>query len=400
MKEKEQARILIVDDEPDLRLGLVETLQEEGYEVDAAGDGWAALEKVRSALFDLALVDLRMPGPDGMIVLDAIRRTSPETLVVVITGHATVESAVEAMKLGACDYLAKPFKLDQVRHVVRRAVEQKRLVDQNRRLRQEVEGYHRFEQLVGGSPRMQEVFRAVERAAPTSSTVLIYGETGTGKELVARALHRRSKRAEGPFIVVSCGAISEPLLESELFGHVRGAFTGAHADREGLFEAAQGGTALPGRDRGHPPGHADEAPPGAPGAGDPARGRDPHPEGGHPPDRGHPQGPEGREPRRTLPGGPLLPAQRPGPRRTPAARAEGGHTAPRAPLPPEVRPGDGQARGRRRAGGPGPADAIRLARQRPGASERHRAGGDPARRTGPAPRTPPHGEGRRQKAVP
>ena len=239
---KEQARILIVDDEPDLRLGLVETLQEEGYEVDAAGDGWAALEKVRSALFDLALVDLRMPGPDGMIVLDAIRRTSPETLVVVITGHATVESAVEAMKLGACDYLAKPFKLDQVRHVVRRAVEQKRLVDQNRRLRQEVEGYHRFEQLVGGSPRMQEVFRAVERAAPTSSTVLIYGETGTGKELVARALHRRSKRAEGPFIVVSCGAISEPLLESELFGHVRGAFTGAHADREGLFEAAQGGT--------------------------------------------------------------------------------------------------------------------------------------------------------------
>jgi DNA-binding NtrC family response regulator len=161
--------------------------------------------------------------------------------VVVITGYATVESAVEAMKLGAYDYLAKPFKLDHVRLVVHRAVEQKRLVDQNRRLRQEVEGYHRFEQIVGGSPRMQEVFRAVERAAPTPSTVLIYGETGTGKELVARALHRRSRRADGPFIAVSCGAISESLLESELFGHVRGAFTGAHADREGVFEAAGGG---------------------------------------------------------------------------------------------------------------------------------------------------------------
>ncbi len=239
---RDTARILIVDDEEDLRLGLCETLQQEGYQVEAAGDGWAALDKVRAAAFDLALVDLKMPGPDGMIVLDAIKQVSPETLVVVITGHATVESAVAAMKLGAYDYLSKPFKLEQVRLVVRRAAEQKRLADENRRLRQEVESYHRFEQLVGQSPCMQELFRAMEKAAPTHSTVLIYGETGTGKDLVARALHGRSPRAGGPFVAISCGALPEALLESELFGHARGAFTGAHADREGVFEAAEGGT--------------------------------------------------------------------------------------------------------------------------------------------------------------
>jgi DNA-binding NtrC family response regulator len=146
------------------------------------------------------------------------------------------------MRLGAYDYLSKPFKLDQVRLVVRRAVEQKRLADENRRLRQEVEHYHRFEQIVGKSALMQDLFRAIEKAAPTNSTVLICGETGTGKDLVARALHQRSPRAKGPLVSISCGAIPETLLESELFGHTKGAFTGAHADREGVFESAEGGT--------------------------------------------------------------------------------------------------------------------------------------------------------------
>ncbi|MCC7263371.1 MAG: sigma-54-dependent Fis family transcriptional regulator [Candidatus Latescibacteria bacterium] len=239
---RHSARILVVDDEEDLRLGLAETLQGEGHQVETAGDGWGALEHARALRFDLALVDLKMPGPDGMVVLDQLKQLSPETLVVMITGHATVESAVAAMRLGAYDYLSKPFKLDQVRLVVRRAVEQKRLADENRRLRQEVEHYHRFEQIVGKSALMQELFRAIEKAAPTNSTVLICGETGTGKDLVARALHQRSPRAKGPLVSISCGAIPEALLESELFGHTKGAFTGAHADREGVFESAEGGT--------------------------------------------------------------------------------------------------------------------------------------------------------------
>jgi len=239
---RESARILVVDDEEDLRQGLAETLQGEGHQVETAAEGWGALEQARALRFDLALVDLKMPGMDGMVVLDQLKQLSPETLVVMITGHATVESAVAAMKLGAYDYLTKPFKLEQVRLVVRRAVEQKRLADENRRLRQEVEHYQRFEQIVGKSACMQELYRAIEKAAPTSSTVLIAGETGTGKDLVARALHQRSPRAQGPLVSISCGAIPESLLESELFGHVRGAFTGAHADREGVFEAAEGGT--------------------------------------------------------------------------------------------------------------------------------------------------------------
>ena len=239
---RESARILVVDDEEDLRLGLAETLQGEGHQVETAGDGWRALEQAKARHFDLVLVDLKMPGPDGMIVLDQLKQLSPETLVVMITGHATVESAVAAMRLGAYDYLSKPFKLDQVRLVVRRAVEQKRLADENRRLRQEVEHYQRFEQIVGKSSCMQELFRAIEKAAPTNSTVLVCGETGTGKDLVARALHQRSPRAKGPLVSISCGAIPEALLESELFGHAKGAFTGAHADRKGVFESAEGGT--------------------------------------------------------------------------------------------------------------------------------------------------------------
>lgn len=241
MSPAKQAAILVVDDEPDMRQGLAETLSGEGYSVDAAADGWQALEKVKERHYDVALVDLKMPGPDGLLVLDGILRSCPDTQVVVITGHATVESAVEAMKVGAFDYVPKPFKLDQVRLVVERAVERRRLLDENRRLRREVAGY-RDRPMVGSSAGLSDVREAIARVAPTTSTVLILGETGTGKELVARAVHDNSERADGPFVPVSCGAVAESLLESQLFGHVRGAFTGATENREGVFEAAAGGT--------------------------------------------------------------------------------------------------------------------------------------------------------------
>lgn len=237
-----RARVLVVDDEEDMRLGLCDLVRGEGYEAEMAADGGAALERVRAEHFDLALVDLKMPVVDGLSVLAEMGQAAPEMLVVIITGYATVESAVEAMRGGAYDYLPKPFKLDQVRLVVGRAIEQKRLRDENRRLRHEVESYHRFEQLLGRSDAMRAVFAAIDKAAPTPSTVLVRGETGTGKELVARALHQRSERADGAFIAISCGALSESLLESELFGHIKGAFTGATADRAGVFEAADGGT--------------------------------------------------------------------------------------------------------------------------------------------------------------
>ena len=234
--------ILIVDDEEDMRLGLSETLQDEGYRVDVASDGWQAVARVREQVYDLILVDLKMPGPDGLAVLEIVQREVPETPVVVMTGYATVESAVEAMKRGASDYLPKPFKLDHVRLVIRRVMDRKHLSEENRRLKQTVAQYHQFEQIVGQSDLMQAMFRTIDQVASASSTVLICGETGTGKDLVARALHQRGGRAHGPFVAVSCGAIAESLLEDELFGHVRGAFTGAHADREGVFEAARGGT--------------------------------------------------------------------------------------------------------------------------------------------------------------
>jgi DNA-binding NtrC family response regulator len=237
-----RARVLIVDDEEDMRLGLCDLVCGEGYEAEQAGSGRAALERVRAEDFDLVLVDLKMPGVDGLGVLEEMGRIAPEVPVVIITGYATVESAVAAMRGGAYDYLAKPFKLDQVRLVVGRAIEQKHLRDENRRLRHEVESYHRFEQLLGRSAPMQAVFAAIDKAAPTPSTVLVRGETGTGKELVARALHQRSARAAGAFVAISCGALNESLLESELFGHVKGAFTGAMTDRVGVFEAADGGT--------------------------------------------------------------------------------------------------------------------------------------------------------------
>jgi two-component system, NtrC family, response regulator AtoC len=232
------ANILVVDDDPHARDLLRRLLSSTGQvsEASSAAEAKQALSRER---FDLVLTDMAMPDPaDGLRVLQATKERLPEAPVVVITAYGNIEGALDTIQKGAFDYLAKPFDVDQIVRVVRRALEQKRLVEENRTLRQQVKQHS----LVGRSAAILEVYKQVARAAATNVPVLITGETGTGKEQVARALHQRSLRAAGPFIPVDCGAISESLMESELFGHAKGSFTGASFARAGLFEEANGGT--------------------------------------------------------------------------------------------------------------------------------------------------------------
>jgi DNA-binding NtrC family response regulator len=238
-----KARLLLVEDERAIRLALSGLLRREGLEVEQAEDGAEALRRLAAEPFDLVLTDLALgEGPSGMDVLRAARREQPETPVVMITAHGSEKIAVEAMKLGAEDYVPKPFDNDEIRLVVRRALERTELARENRLLRARVEREYGFESLVGSGPAMQRVFETIRKVAETDLTVLIRGESGTGKELVAQALHQRSVRKERPFVAVNCAAISRELVESELFGHEKGAFTGAEARRVGRFEAAHGGT--------------------------------------------------------------------------------------------------------------------------------------------------------------
>jgi two-component system response regulator PilR (NtrC family) len=237
-----RARILVVDDEPSMREFLTICLRRAGYEAEAEPGGEAALARLDAHAFDLVITDLTMPGIDGMELLRRVTARPEPPLVLMITAFATTDTAVQAMKLGAYDYLVKPFKVDEILVVVRRALERVDLGTENQRLRDELRGVSRLEGMVGRSAAMQQVFELVRRVAPTRANVLIRGESGTGKELVARALHNLSERAGGPFVAVNCGAIPESLMESELFGHVRGAFTGAAGAREGVFVAARGGT--------------------------------------------------------------------------------------------------------------------------------------------------------------
>ncbi|RKY88382.1 sigma-54-dependent Fis family transcriptional regulator [candidate division KSB1 bacterium] len=239
---RKKAHILVVDDEKAMCLGLSEILTSEGYEVEITCSSDEALKKINDEDFDLVITDLKMPGISGMEVLEKVKQITPDTIVIVLTAYATVGSAVEAMKKGAYDYIPKPFKIDEIRFIVRRAIEQKRLADENKYLRSRLEKGVEFGNMVGKSKAMQEVFELVRKVAPTSSTVLIQGETGTGKELVARAIHQQSPRRDQPFVTINSGALPETLLESELFGHAKGAFTGASRAKEGLFEAADGGT--------------------------------------------------------------------------------------------------------------------------------------------------------------
>ena len=235
---------LVADDEAGMRESVARALRREGFQVTAVEDGAAALDALRRAPVDLLVADLRMPGLDGLELLRAAKLVAPDTEVVVLSGHATVEEAVEAMKEGAYDFLTKPFDRAPLVRVARQAVERRRLVLENRRLRRRLDDLAGAEELVGRSPQIQEVLRLVRQVAPTTTTVLIQGESGTGKELVARAIHQLSPRRERPFVRVNCAALPDTLLESELFGHEKGAFTGAVARRQGRFEVADGGTLL------------------------------------------------------------------------------------------------------------------------------------------------------------
>lgn len=236
--------ILVVDDDPPQREIVGVILTGEGYRVKTAGGGREALKAYRSDSFDVVLTDLKMPDMAGDALLDALIREDPSACVIMMTAHGTIASAVEAMKKGAFDYLTKPIDRDALLLTVRRAADRVSLVRENRRLKEELEDRFRIENMVGSSGRMEEVRQMIRRLAPTPSTVLITGESGTGKEIVARAVHFSSPRRGGPFRVINCAAIPETLLESELFGYERGAFTGATAAHPGLFEAAQGGTVL------------------------------------------------------------------------------------------------------------------------------------------------------------
>jgi two-component system response regulator PilR (NtrC family) len=237
-----EARVLVVDDERSMRDLLAIMLRKNGYEVTLAEGGEAALGALRTGGFDLIITDLRMRKVDGLAVLKASKELSPQTVVLVITAYASTETAVEAMKLGAYDYITKPFKLEEIRLTIDKALERKRLQDENLALKRQLRKHQGLDNFVGRSRIMLEIFETIRKTADSTSTVLITGESGTGKELVALAIHHESPRRTGPFVSVNCGAIPEGLMESELFGHVRGAFTGAVANSPGLFSAADGGT--------------------------------------------------------------------------------------------------------------------------------------------------------------
>jgi two-component system, NtrC family, nitrogen regulation response regulator NtrX len=231
--------ILVVDDEPGVRAALSGVLRDEGYLVDAVDSGEACLERVARASYDVIVLDVWLPGIDGLVTLQRLRERQVDSPVVMISGHGNIESAVRAIKMGAFDFVEKPLSLEKTVLVVRNASRQRSLEAENKALRARAD--RRFT-MVGESYVMAQLREQVAMAAPTNGRVLIFGENGTGKELVARSIHAMSRRRNGPFIEVNCAAIPEELIESELFGHVRGAFTGAVADRQGRFEAADGGT--------------------------------------------------------------------------------------------------------------------------------------------------------------
>ncbi|NJD09482.1 MAG: sigma-54-dependent Fis family transcriptional regulator [Gemmatimonadetes bacterium] len=235
-------RVLAVDDEQVVCEAIRRVLEEEGYQVTTTTSARAGLELIRKESFDLLLLDIKMPEVSGIEFLREARSVSPDTEAIIVTGYATIETAVEAIKLGAFDYLEKPVSPPQLVVVAARALERRQLLNLTRQLRSELETRHRIGNVIVSSPRMRKVMQLVAKVAPASSTVLITGETGTGKDVIARAIHYNSPRKDAPFVVADCAALSESLLESELFGHVRGAFTGAVRDRKGLAEAARGGT--------------------------------------------------------------------------------------------------------------------------------------------------------------
>jgi len=234
--------ILVVDDEPGMREFLEIMLTKEGYLVSIASNGEEAIDKIGKESFDLAIVDIQMPGINGIEVLRQTREKKYDTTIIMITAFASHESAIEAMKLGAYDYITKPFKIDEIKLVIKKSLDKKVLEKENTRLKKELETKYGFENIIGTSNSIQQIFSLINRVSELKVNVLVTGESGTGKELVARAVHYSGSRKDGPFIPVNCGAIPETLIESEFFGHAKGAFTGATRDKKGLFEEASGGT--------------------------------------------------------------------------------------------------------------------------------------------------------------
>jgi DNA-binding NtrC family response regulator len=237
-----QKHLLIVDDETALREAIAERLADHDFIVEQAGSGEQALQRLTDFAFDILITDLRLPGIDGAKVIESALERYPEIIAIVITGYGTVKDAVESIKRGAADFITKPFQFDALLHVLRSALEQRRLKSENAYLRSQLEDRYRIDGLIGRSRVMRELFQLLETVAATSSTVLITGETGTGKELAARAIHHNSPRRTNRFVALNCSAIPETLLEAELFGHVRGAFTGAVGARQGRLEQAHKGT--------------------------------------------------------------------------------------------------------------------------------------------------------------
>ncbi len=237
-----EAKILVIDDELPMREMLLKFLTEAGYQVRLAENGNVGLDLFEKERFQLVITDLSMPGKDGMEVLRAIKEMEPNLPVILVTAYATIDTAVEAIKIGAYDYLTKPFDPDAIEITIKNALTHKHLIDENRQLRQRLSDVEDRGHIIGVSPKMKEVFHLVEKVAPTDATVLIQGESGTGKELIARRLHRLSNRAEKTFLSINCGALPESLLESELFGYEKGAFTGATISKPGFFKAADQGT--------------------------------------------------------------------------------------------------------------------------------------------------------------
>ena len=239
---RDTARILVVDDERSMQEFLEIFLRREGYDVVTAGDVDTAVVHLETDEIDLVITDMQMPDKTGLDLLLAAREVSPETILIVVTAFGTTDSAISAMKEGAYDYLTKPFKVDELRIVIEKALEKKVLSTENRRLRRELRSQSRGRNIIGHSAVMQQLYDLIAQVAETKTNVLVSGESGTGKELVARAIHEQSPRNDQPFVAINCGAIPENLLESELFGHMKGAFTGAVQTKAGLFEAASGGT--------------------------------------------------------------------------------------------------------------------------------------------------------------
>ncbi|MCA9473742.1 MAG: sigma-54 dependent transcriptional regulator [Nitrospirales bacterium] len=236
------ARVLIVDDETETCSLLHEIMEKEGYDVHTTYDGQSALNVVKQQALDVVLSDIQMPGMSGIELLGAIHEHQPRTQVILLTAYGSLNTAIEGIKAGAFDYLSKPFVLDEIRTGVRRAIEHKHSLEESQMLREQVSSSNPLSNIQGNSPALVTVYKLIARVAPTDSTVLIQGESGTGKELIARAIYANSSRKDGPFVAVDCGTLAETLLESELFGHEKGSFTGAVSSKKGLLESAHGGT--------------------------------------------------------------------------------------------------------------------------------------------------------------